>query len=565
MSLSDCAVKMEFGVKIPMRDGIELSADIYRPNAQGKFPVILERTPYSSMDGENQKKVATRGKFFANRGFVFVYQDCRGKNESNGVFYPLVNEAEDGYDTQQWCGTQLWSNGNVGTYGASYAGWNQWLAACLANEHLKTMVSIAAPPDPFLNCPYQNGALWLWMAAWSVLVTGKKNRNLQVYDSVVEILDHLPIITLDQAFGMNIPFWKDWITHYTYDAYWEKVSYQDRYNEIKVPVLHITGWYDSDEIGNHLNYVGMKKEAGTELARKNQRIIIGPWHHAVNTSSKIADMDFGPDAIINLDDIVAKWFYYWLKRKDPGIRSGPPASIFIMGENRWREENDWPLARTRYTKFYLHSSGRANTLYGDGELSTRTPRTEPTDQFVYDPESPVPDIAPETYPERELAPSGAEDQTPVERRDDVLVYTSQVLRRNLEVTGPISLKLYASSTAKDTDFTGKLVDVFPNRYAMRLSDGIQRARFRDSYERPALLTPQRIYEYTINMWYTGNLFLRGHRIRVEISSSCFPKFDRNPNTGHPFGIDRELRIAKQTVYHDSIHPSHVLLPIIPRH
>lgn len=557
---------MEFGVKVPMRDGVKLSANIYRPDAEEKFPVILTRSPYSSIEMEGiQKEIVASGKYFAERGYVYVFQDCRGKNDSEGMWYPLINEAEDGYDTQEWCATNPWSNGNVGTIGGSYGAWNQWLAAVLGNKHLKTMVSMVAPPDPFHNVPYWNGAFCLQMAVWAVIVDGKKNQSLQPYGDLNKILCHLPLLTMDEAFGRKIAWWKDWITHSSYDEYWKKVSYQDKFKRINVPVLHITGWYDDDAIGSHMNFIGMQREGGTELARKNQRLIVGPWPHAVNRSKKIADIYFGPQAVIDLQNTILQWFDHWLKGRDIGIIKKPPVYMFIMGANKWRREREWPLARTKHTKYYFHSGGRANSLYGDGTLNINPPGREPPDRFTYNPEKPVPLIAPRFFdPKMPEQPSGAEDQTPVERRDDVIVYTSEVLRRNLEITGAVKIKLYAASSARDTDFTGKLVDVFPNQYAMKIWEGILRARFRESYEKPTLIEPNKIYDFTIDLWYTSNVFRKSHRIRVEISSSNFPQFDRNPNTGNPIGTDTEVKTAQQTIYHDEEHPSYILLPITPR-
>ncbi|KON30061.1 hypothetical protein AC482_04870 [miscellaneous Crenarchaeota group-15 archaeon DG-45] len=560
--------RMEFGVKVPMRDGVKLAATIVRPDAEGRFPVILTTTPYSSLGGPEQtKEQFDQAKFFAKRGYVLMAADCRGKNDSEGdYFYPLAHEAEDGYDTIEWAGTQPWSSGMVGTRGGSYSGWNQWLPAILRPPHLKTMVSFVTPPDPFYMLPYLNGTVNLYLACWIPCVEGRRNHSLAEYDDILKILKHRPIITMDEAFGWTSRFWRDWIRHSTYDDYWRRLSYQDKFHEIEVPVLHVTGWYDDNgNIGNHWNFIGMREHGRTETARGGQKLVVGPWTHGVNRSKEIHGFDFGPDALIDMNALLLRWYDHWLKGLDTEIMGEPPVSIFVMGENSWRQEKEWPLARTEYTEFYLHSGGRANSLHGDGGLSDAPPGEEPPDRFAFDPDNPVPMVIYDpSSPMGAVDPGGPDDQRPVERRDDVLVYTGEVLDGEVEVTGSVKGRLYAASDCVDTDFTMKLVDVFPNGYAMKLVDGVIRARFRESYERPTLLEPGRIYGYDIDLWYTSNLFKRGHRIRVEVSSSQFPKSDPNPNTGNPIGMDAEVRIAQQTIYHDGARPSHIILPIIPR-
>ncbi len=547
------SVKTEFDVKVPLRDGVFLSADIYRPEEEGKYPAILSLTPYGN---HSNPKTAI---FFAERGYVFIIVDCRGRHDSEGEFYPLIHEAEDGYDVQEWVGKQPWCDRNIGTIGGSYGGWTQWLPAPLGNPHLKTMIPLVAPPDPFYNIPYQYGALMPTSIFWAFFVNGHSNQNLESLN-IDKILKHLPLITMDEALGFKSKVWKDWVSHSRYDDYWKKQSYQDKYHLVKVPILHISGWYDDDQPGTTMNYVGMRKNGGSEEARQNQKLIMGPWPHSVNSTSKLGDIDFGPTAIIDLNNLFLRWYDRWLKGIKNGVDEEPKVDIFVMGENKWRKESDWPLPQTVYTKFYFHSKGSANSLFGDGSLSTSPPKKEPPDTFIYDPENPVPFITSPGFAQI----GGPDDYRAIERRDDVLVYTSDFLEEDLEVTGPVVVKLYASSSAKDTDFTAKLLDVFPSGYAMRLCDGIVRARFRESLENPSLIEPGRVYEYTIDCWSTSNLFRKGHRIRVEISSSAFPKFDRNSNTGAPLGTEMKFQKATQTVYHSQIYPSHIILPVIPR-
>jgi len=554
--LHDYGVKKEFNVRIRMRDGIRLSADIYRPDAPGKFPVVLSRTPY---DNSNAGQV-TQGTYFAERGYVYIVQDSRGRLDSEGDFTPLVAEAKDGHDTIEWAGVQPWSNGRIGTIGGSYGGWNQWFAAEQGSTYLKAMVSIVTPPDPFLNVPYQNGAFLLGMVDWMILVDSRSMQNLKAND-LPSLYKHLPVSTTDEAAGRHSSWWKTWIQHNTYDEYWKALSYQDKYAKVKAPILHITGWYDDDQLGNTMNYVAMLKQGGSPEARANQRLLIGPWPHAVNSTRKLGDVDFGPDAVIDIRGTYLSWFDCHLKQTGCEKWGGTtPVRIFVMGDNKWRDEREWPLARAKPTPYYFHSAGKANGPVGDGTLSPTAPGAEPQDHYRYDPNDPTPFV---------LSPGAlqlgtTEDQRSVETRSDLLVFTTEPLATDVEVTGPIKVKLFAASNALDTDWTGKLVDVHPDGYAQRVLDGIIRARFRESYEHPTLLTPGKPAEYTIDLWSTSNVFKKGHRIRLEIASAAFPKFSRNLNTGGPNEASTAIKVAEQTIYHDAQHPSHVLLPIVPR-
>ena len=540
-------VKMEFDLKVPMRDGTKLSADIYRPDASGKFPVILLRTPYDN----HSPSIVKQAMFFAEHGYVFVAQDVRGRHDSEGDFYPYKNEALDGYDTQEWCGTQPWSDGNVAL--------TQWYPAPLRNPHLKTMVVLVSPPDPLYNFPYENGAIMPSAVSWLAYVHGHSNQNVE-HINWSQVYKHLPLTDMDNVAGYNLTVWDEWMKHPMLDDYWRSMSYESQYNEIDVPILHISGWYDDDQPGTMRNYVGMVKHGRTEHTRMNQKLVMGPWPHAVNTTSKLGELDFGPTALIDLSKLELRWFDYWLKNIDNGIMREPKVRIFVMGENIWRDEHEWPLARTNFTKFYLHSGGNANSRFGDGTLSTEPPKDEPPDRYTYDPSHPVPFITDPTFSQI----GGPDDYQAIERRDDILVFTSPELTEDLEVTGPISATVYAASDRTDTDFTVKLLDVYPDGRAIRLTDGIIRARYRNSLEKPEYLLPNKPEKFTIDCWATSNVFKKGHRIRVEISSSAFPKFDRNLNTGGILGLDSVMVAAHQTVYHESRFPSYVLLPIIPK-
>ena len=550
---------MEFGIKQVMRDGVKLSADIYKPDDKlNKFPVIVTRSPYTSVPGY-QKRLSDEAKFFAKRGYVYIVQDCRGKNDSEGEFHPFFDDPTDGFDTLAWCLKQEWCNGAIGTTGASYQAWNQWQTATLNPPGLKAMVCIVALPDPVFNVPYQNGALVLWMSEWLAMVEGKKNTDISIYDSM-SYYGHLPLETLEEKFGRgNSKVWKNWIDHPSADSYWKRSYYQDKFDRIDLPVLHISGWYDDDVIGTHTNYVRMKERARSRSSRENQKLIIGPWPHHVNSTRQLGPIDFGDSALIDLRQIKLDWFDHWLKGIDNGIMEQPKVDIFVMGINKWRKTNSWPFENTAYTKYYLHSGGRANTSFGDGTISITSPTAdEKEDTYTYDPLNPCPNI----FDSSESPFEAPYDQRAIEFRDDVLAYSTPPLGEEVEVSGPIEAVIYASTTARDTDFWAQLVDVFPNGYSMHLTENILRGRYRNSLEYPELLEPNKAYAFKIDLWVTSTVFLMGLRIRLHVSSSSFPKYDRNPNTGHEFGRDSETIVANQKIYHSQEFPSHVILPIV---
>jgi len=549
------AVKIEYDQRQTMRDGVSLSADVFRPDAPGRFPVVLVRTPYDNAS----PGYAQQGLFWASRGYVYVVQDVRGRGESEGEFYPLVHEAEDGYDTQTWCGTAPWSNGKVGTTGGSYLGWTQVYPAGLRNPHLAAMISIVTPPDPTRNFPIQHGVYGPTTVSWLAYISGKTLQDTSHID-LMEVYRSLPLRDMDQGFGRRIRAWRDWFDHPTLDDYWKEQSYQDQLLEATVPILHVSGWYDDVLVGTTENYVNLTTRGASADARTKQWLLIGPWGHRVNTTRRLGDVDFGPEALIDFDAVQLRWFDHWLKGEDNGVESDPRVRIFVMGENRWRSENEWPIGRTRYVEYFLHSGGRANSLFGDGRLDTVAPEDEPADTFRYDPEDAVPFITEPNFSQV----GGPDDYRAVERRDDVLVYSTAPLTEPLEICGPLTVRLHAASSARDTDWTAKILDVHPGGYAQRLNDGIVRARFRRSMEEESFLEPGRVESYEIDAWSTCGLLGEGHRLRLEISSSAFPKFDRNLNTGGRIGMETKGIVAEQTVYHDRERRSRVLIPVVPR-
>jgi len=539
-------------VMIPMRDGTKLASNIFLPKQAGAYPVVLMRTPYGK-PGETWGDA----KRYCPAGYVLVAQDCRGRGESEGKWDPWTYDIQDGFDTQEWVGSQPWCNGKIGTTGGSYVGWTQWASAPMASKYLKAMVPVVPFADPYHDIAYIGGAFQLSLSlGWGVAVGGVTVPQAKL----PEAFKYLPLNQWDSQFDKKVPYLNDWVNHPTYDDYWRKFSIDGHYAAVTVPALNIGGWYDIFS-KNTIDLVNKaRKESANRLARRNQFVVIGPWGHGVG-GRKTGEVDFTEKAQFNVGDAQFQWFEYWLKDKDTHVEDWAAYRIFVMGENVWHEEHEWPLKRTQFTPYYFHSAGKANTRTGNGEMSVVQPAVEPADTFTYDSNDPVP-----THGGNNLVGTafGPFDQSTIEERKDVLVYTTAPLTKATEVTGPVKVILYAASSAKDTDFTAKLVDVAPDGKATNLCDGIIRARYRNSETNLELIKPGETYRYEIDMWVTSNLFKDGHRIRVEISSSNFPRFDRNPNSGKTFGTDTELLKADQTIYHDQMHASHILMPVIPR-
>jgi putative CocE/NonD family hydrolase len=538
-------------VMIPMRDGTKLAANIFRPKAEGRYPVILMRSPYGKMD-----KNWGEGKHYAAAGYVMVVQDCRGRGKSEGAWDPFRYDPADGFDTQEWVGKQTWCNGDIGTAGGSYVGWTQWASSPNASRHLKAMV----PVVPFGNAydlAYVGGAYQLALTmGWGAGVGGVALSP----EKLTQAFRYLPLRSFGDQFEKKVPYLADWVAHHAYDDYWKQRGMDYRYAAVTVPALNIGGWYDIFSKAT-IELVNEVRAASQDRAvRRNQFVVMGPWTHGVGTR-KAGQLDFGAEAALNMGELQFRWFEYWLKGRNTGVQDWPACRLFIMGENRWRDEHEWPLKRTQFASWFLHSSGQANSIKGDGALSTTQPADEKSDEFTYDPNDPVLSVGGNNLVG---ASAGPYDQAKVEERQDVLVYSSAPLAQEVEVTGPVKLNLWAASSARDTDFTAKLVDVYPDGRAYNLCEGILRARYRKGRGEPVLLEPGQAELFEIDLWVTANLFKRDHRIRLEVSSSNFPRFDRNPNTGHPFGVDTNVLTAKQTILHDRDHPSHLVLPVIPR-
>lgn len=551
----DRSVHIQLDLKVPMRDGVRLYAALYRPQDTASLPVLLIRSPYSTQ----HPRYVDWAVRFACAGYAVVLQDCRGRYESEGEWHPYVDEIQDGEDTLRWLGSQPWCNGRIGTFGISYPGFTQVLMASCRSPYLQALVPIANQEDNYGHMRY-NGLLQLQNAMNFVWVGRRTNqsapRDLIDWESVYR---RLPLLTaLDDL--ADRPFYRQAVQHSLFDDFWAACSMKERYADVEAPALFITGWYDNLLHEMFKCFKGWTTQARTEGARHETKLIVGPWVHSQIGGTVPGDVAFGPEAQRDIPALHLRWYDRHLKGIENGIASEAPVQLFIMGRNIWRGEWEWPLARSEYRKYYLHSGGRANSLYGDGVLSPNPARHEPADSFDYDPGSPVP-----TYGGQGLAmeTAGPRDRRPLERRDDVLVYSTEPLEQDLEVTGPVSLRLFASSSALDTDFTAALIDVHPSGKAIVLTEGIVRARFRESFTRPALIQPETVYPYSIELWETSNVFKAGHRIRLEVSSSNFPRFDRNLNTGLDAGSTTQWQVARQMVWHNSTFPSYVNLPVIP--
>jgi putative CocE/NonD family hydrolase len=550
-------VEMRLDIKVPMRDRVDLSADIYLPKTHGKFSTILMRTPYSN----NADPMVEKARRLANNGYACVIQDCRGRWDSGGDYYPF-REGEDGHDTQEWIGLQDWSNGKIGMAGGSYVGAVQWTSAPHRNQYLKCIVPRVICTDYYSGLVYPGGAFQLnVMMTWGMRTNAHTAQTID-FHNWTEAFRTLPLAEMAKEAGRDLSFWRDWVSHQTYSDFWEEFNDEKRFGEVEVPAFNMGGWYDLYAPQTFTNFNGLRHHGRTDVA-KQSKLIVGPWPHALSLSPRTGDVDFGASSMVDLDAMELRWFDYWLNGVDNGIADEPPLRLFIMGINQWRDEHEWPLARTDWQKWYLHSGGNANTLIGNGEITTEQPGDESPDHYVYDPLYPVPTMGGNNCCSPDIVPWGPHDQRPIEMRSDVLCYTSEAFEQNMEVIGPIKAVLYAATNCKDTDWTAKLIDVSESGYAMNLCDGILRARYREGFEEQSLLDPGQVYEYEIDLGVTGIVFQKGHRIRIEISSSNFPRFDRNLNTGNDPGTDTEPCQAKQTIYHSKQYPSHIVLPIIP--
>jgi putative CocE/NonD family hydrolase len=563
-----------------MRDGTVLRADVYRPRTDDPVPVILMRTQYGKSGAQVEPHRYQPPDWFASHCYLVVIQDVRGQGSSDGTFSEFTHDMDDGYDSVEWAAGLPGSNGQVGMYGSSYVGATQWLAAVTAPPHLVTIVPANTASDYYDGWTYEGGEFRLaFVQPWaidSIALSAARNRHDQA------VVDELTAAAADPTRWMNYrpfkelpplqpqnpavaPWYFDWIRHSTRDDFWAKVSIRDRYASVRVPVLDFEGWYDAFLAGGIENFAGMVARGGTQAARGNQRLVIGQWDHInwgrpdSHPAPLLHDIGAVGDSPIN--DVMLAWFDHFLKGQDNGVETGPRVDYFVMGADKWKSAPNWPLPQTQWTTFYLSSAGGIEDR--KGELISSAPSAQPPDTYTYDPAFPAPSLGGHSCCGAQSGPQGPFDQTPVEQRSDVLVYDTAPLEHDTEITGPVSVRLWAKSSATDTDFTAKLTVAKPDGRVINLNSGILRSAFRDSLSTPAPSAPGRPYEYRIQIWPTSYEFRSGDRIRLEISSSDYPQFAPNPNTGAPFGENAAVQPATQTIMHDGGHPSAITLPVIP--
>ena len=579
--MSNERIIIERNIEIPMRDGVLTRADLYRPDKDGPLPTILVRTPYDkSAPGTASHSIEPlRG---GGGGFAGVFQDTRGRYTSDGEFYPYRYEAEDGYDSVEWAASQPWSNGRIGMTGLSYLGAVQWLAATMRPPHLKAIVPITIGSEHYMDMmsrtggAFKHGYLLFWGTAFVApeRVQRRIDSGTATADDLLTILQgidgfdgqvsHRPLKTVfPQAGNPALEFYFDWMERKAEDS--QNSTVRNHYQEIDVPALVVGGWYDYFLDGTLENFRGVRHSGATEAAREGQRLLIGPWSHALG--STFGDVDFGVFASTTGVDFYGMQTDHFARHLTDSVDVAPwRVRIYVMGENVWRDEDDWPLARAEERLWYLGGDGTSKS--DAGTLMPHAPNDELSDAYLYNPHKPSPTIGGATGLPGLIEGSsvGPHDQRPVESRSDVLVYSSPVLAETIEVTGPVRAVLYASSSALDTDFIVRLCDVAPDGTSRILTEGVIRAQYREGLDSASLLEPNQIYKYDIDMVATSNVFMLGHRIRVDVTSSSFPWIEPNPNTGHAIGEDgyEDLRVALQTVFHDATHPSHVVLPMVPR-
>jgi putative CocE/NonD family hydrolase len=567
------AITVHFDVAATMRDGTVLRANVYRPSGEGRWPVLLLRTPYGK-DGMDVRDYVQA----ARRGYVVIVQDTRGRFASEGAWDPFQFDAEDGADTVGWAAGLPYTDGQVGMFGCSADGLTQWAAATERPPALKALVPFEAPSDLFNGTGIRSGAVELGLlAAWflglgfDVLARRHREEPEALEEAVRALCREIDDLVSAGYRALPLARFAPLRRHdIAPEAFFDVIAAPmdrgarvsqpfrilDRRERIRVPTFLVGGWYDVN-LGDTLASFTTMRAQGNPT-----KLLIGAWSHGTSSQARVGELTFGVSSQLGFIDrksdfasLQLRWFDHWLKGIDTGMMAEPPIKLFMMGANVWRDEEEWPLARAVDTPYYLHA---------DGGLSAEPPDGEPPDRYDYDPSDPVPTRGGALAMASDYPP-GPFDQRPIEARPDVVVYTTLPVERDTEVTGPIEVCLWATSSAPDTDFVARLVDVYPDGRSINLTDGIVRARYRDfrKGEPPSLIEPGHPYAYTIDLWATSNVFKVGHRIGLHVTSSNFPRWDRNPNTGHAFGADAELRVAHQEILHDRTHPSRVRLPLIP--
>jgi len=573
---------VEHDVRVQMRDGVDLATDIYRPDDTATHPVLLQRTPY---DRTYNPIAGLNTLALVEAGYVIVSQDCRGRFGSSGRFTPFVDEAADGVDAIAWCAAQPWSNGRVGMIGGSYVGATQWLPAGERPPALRAIAPHVTSSDYYEGWVYQGGAFELGFSLrWSLeslalpALVVREDRGEDVAEEIAELraamrdirslYRHRPLRGIS-LMDRVAPWYDEWLAHPARDAFWTAISPQERYAGTDVASLNIAGWYDIFADGTYRNFAGMRSHGGSERAREGARLIVGPWSHAVDNGI-FPERHYGSLSSLDGQDptgLHKAFFDQWLGDAPPPAHD-VPVRIFAMGTDQWQHETAWPPSDVEVRTWFLRGEGRANSARGDGHLSPEAPASEAADVFLYDPRDPVPTMGGATLNQSGTMGwnSGPWDQRPLESRADVLVYTSAPLEHPLTVIGPVEAVLFVASSALDTDFTAKLVDVHPSGRAENLADGILRMRYRRSLSDPEPLAPGRVEEIRIQVGGTASVFRAGHRIRLDVSSSNFPRFDANTNTGGIIaseGTDAAVP-ALNRVFHDATRPSRLRLPVVER-
>ncbi|HEY4279757.1 MAG TPA: CocE/NonD family hydrolase [Conexibacter sp.] len=569
MTGTELGVRVERDVPLTTRDGTILRSDVYRPAAAGRYPVLLGRTCYgkgSWGDWIEPEKTAAEG-------WVVVINDTRGSFASDGEFRPFFFDAPDGYDTVEWCAAQEWCNGRVGMFGSSAPGFVQLLAAVERPPHLVAIAPMQTWTSHGRGCVYDpGGAFMLYTAQWSLMIAGMDpERQLGAgSDGYAERLAAVRAANADPAAWLSqlplgdlplprpqLDYFYRWLEHPEVDDFWEPLDIGRRFAEIEIPALHLVGLFDKFRFGSTRNYRGLRDHAGSERARAGQRLVIGPWTHGIPVEAKGSDYAFAADSAVDVRALLLRWYDHWLKGNDTGLLDEPAVRVWVQGADRWREAADWPLPEAQAVEYHLHSGGGANGSSGDGRLSTEAAGQEPVDTYVHDPANPVPTVTGE-----QTRSEGPIDIQEIERRADVLAYTSEPLDADLEVTGEIVMRLWAATSVRDADWVITLVDVAPDGAARRVTEGMLRARYRDGHDRAVPVEPGAAVEYEIELRPTANLFRAGHRIRVDVASSSFAQYDRNLGRGDSSDGELGGGAAQQTVFHDTAHPSRIVLPAV---
>lgn len=594
-------IQVQFNLPVPMRDGVKLRADVYTPDGRGPFPVLLMRTPYN----KSEPGTIEGGIAGAEHGFIMVQEDVRGRFASPGKWYPFKYEIQDGYDSVEWAAHLPKSNGKVGMFGGSYVGATQWLAAVSDPPNLAGIAPEDTPGDYYRDWAYQSGALQQWFVqSWASQVSGQElsrytnlsfsavgfqpsTRNPQTgllmkpgqtsWTNPLDTVNVLPLknysvleappVSGEAGSAALVPWYLDWLEHPTGGAYWQQWAIDKDYSRIKVPVFITGGWYDLFLGGTLRNYHGVKADGGTAAARNGVRMLLTPGGHS-SKGTLVGAHNFGPAANVGTN-AVWDWYDEILRNKPEktAISSWKAVRYFQMGTDTWQMSDTWPPAAAKTVKYYLHSAGKANTATGNGTLDTEVADpadTAASDRFVYNPADPVPTLGGAMCCDGADVPNGVQVQNPDEKRPDVLVFSTPVLQHDLNVTGPVTMTLYVSSSAPDTDFTAVLTDVAPDGTSTIIADGIRRMRFRDGYTKPVFMQPGKIYKVKINLWATSNVFLQGQRLRVDVSSSNFPRWDRNLNTRQSPESGTQFVSATNVVYHNASDPSSLNLSVMPR-